>query len=488
MTPSERKLTMPKNFYITSPIFYPNSNLHMGHAYTMTLCDILNRYHGKVTAGDTYFLAGADENTGKVTKAAAEKKQSIPDFLSDVTSGFKKLYKDLDVSIDQFIQTTDRDRHWPGAIALWNKLVSSGDIYKHTYEGLYCPNCEAFYTDKDLLDGKCPMHGIVPETIREENYFFRLSKYTSQIKERIESGDFKITPDSRKNEIIALLERGLQDISFSRPIKNVPHGIPVPGDPTQVIYVWCDALVNYISALGYGTKDTTLFEKFWPAHVQVIGKDILRFHAAIWPAMLLSAGLPLPKNLLVHGFITSGGKKMSKSIGNVIDPIFLINEYGKDALRYFLAREVSPFEDGDITLEKFKEAYNANLANGLGNLVSRVLKMSNAYGVTIGEETSVFWAKGDTVADLENFNIQKYCDDIWNVDIKSLDEYIQREKPFSKIKTDKSGAEKDLKYLLTHLRGIAMKLQPIMPSTAETILTLIGENKTPVTPLFARKD
>ncbi|MFA7252742.1 MAG: methionine--tRNA ligase [Candidatus Paceibacterota bacterium] len=478
---------MSKNFYITSPIFYPNAKLHMGHAYTMTLCDILARYH-KLINEDTYFLAGADENTGKVTKAAAEKGQTLDVFLGEITKGFKKLYLDLDISFDQFIQTTDKENHWPGAIAVWNKLVASDDIYKNAYEGLYCQNCEAFYTDKDLIDGKCPMHGTLPEKIKEENYFFRLSKYTSQLKSKIEKDELKITPESRKNEILALFERGLQDVSFSRPIANVPHGIPVPGDPTQVIYVWCDALVNYISALGYGKNENELFKKFWPADVQVIGKDILRFHAAIWPAMLLSSGLPLPKNLFVHGFITSGGKKMSKSVGNVIDPISLIDEYGKDALRYYLAREISPFEDGDITVEKFKESYNANLANGLGNLVSRVMKMAESYGVTIDDESSEFWTEKTVIENLETFNIQKYCDEIWNVDIKGLDEYIQREKPFSKIKIDKAGAEKDLKYLLIHLRGIAMKLQPILPETAEKILKLIKENKSPEAPLFARKD
>lgn len=459
----------------------------MGHAYTMTLCDVFSRYH-KLIGENTYFLTGADENTGKVIKAAVERNQTLDVFLADINNGFKKLYQDLDINYDQFIQTTDKLNHWPGAIALWNKLVNAGDIYLSSYEGQYCQNCEAFYMDKDLMEGKCPMHNTVPEKIKEENYFFRLSKYTLEIKKNIENGTMRIVPETRKNEILAQLERGLQDISFSRPIKNVPHGIPVPNDPTQVIYVWCDALVNYISALGYGTNNPELFDNFWPASMQVIGKDILRFHSAIWPAMLLSAGLPLPKALLVHGFITSGGQKMSKSVGNVIDPKILIADYGKDALRYFLAREISPFDDGDITLEKFKNAYNANLANGLGNLVSRVMKMAESYGVRVHEEPANFWAEQVRVEDLENFNIQKYCDDIWNVDIKSLDEYIQREKPFSKIKVDKESAERDVQYLLVHLRGVAFKLQPIMPDTAEKILNLIAENKSPTEPLFLRKD
>src|SRR3989344_8790260 len=356
---------MSIKFYITSPIFYPNANLHMGHAYAMTLCDILAR-SAKLQEKETYFLTGSDENTGKIIQTFTEKGQDVGEYLKELTQNFKNLYASLDISYDQFIQTSDRKKHWPGAILMWKKLVEAGDIYKSKYVGLYCVGCETFYTEKDLVDGKCPIHLTVPQKIEEDNYFFRLSKYTEQIKNKIQNDELKIIPETRKNEILALLGRGLEDISFSRPTKNVPHGIPVPGDSEQVIYVWCDALVNYISALGYGRTDDELFKKFWPADAHVIGKDILRFHAAIWPAMLLSAKLPLPKLILSHGMINSGGHKMSKSLGNVIDPVELISEYGKDAVRYYLAREVSVFEDSDMTMDKFKEAYNANLANGLG--------------------------------------------------------------------------------------------------------------------------
>ncbi|MEK9185358.1 MAG: class I tRNA ligase family protein [Patescibacteria group bacterium] len=429
---------MAKKFYITTPIFYPNAKLHVGHAYTTVLADILARYH-RLIGDETYFLTGSDENTGKILKNI---NGSTAEYLDNLAENFKDLYKKLDISYDQFIRTSDKEKHWPGAKLMWQKLVEAGDIYKSKYSGLYCLECETFYTEKDLIEGKCPVHAIALQKIEEENYFFRLSKYTGAIKRKIESDELKIIPTTRKNEIMALLERGLEDVSFSRPIKNVPHGISVPNDPEQVIYVWCDALVNYVSALGFGTSPQPLSEgkglktlpfgegregllKFWPADVHVIGKDILRFHAAIWPAMLLSANLPLPKKLLVHGFITSGGKKMSKSLGNVIDPQDLIAEYGTDAVRYYLARHISPFEDGDLTLESFKETYNAHLANGLGNLISRIMKMAEdnlkePVGITQFRHDSLF------IKNMESYNIQRATELIW-LWIGELDAIIQKQ-------------------------------------------------------------
>lgn len=475
---------MSKKFYITTPIFYPNANLHMGHAYTVTVCDVLKRAH-ELQGDATYFLTGSDENTGKILKVVAEKNQTVTEYLTEVTEKFKDLYGRLDISHDQFIQTSDKEKHWPGAQALWSKLVESGDIYKSKYVGLYCVGCETFYTEKDLVDGKCPVHLTIPEKIEEDNYFFRLSKYTEIIKEKIKSDELSIVPTTRKNEIIAQLDRGLDDISFSRPTKNVPYGIPVPGDAEQVIYVWCDALVNYISALGYG-RDDSLFQKFWPAQVHVIGKDILRFHAAIWPAMLLSAGLPLPKSLLVHGFITSGGHKMSKSLGNVIDPYDLVNEYGKDAVRYYLVREISPFEDGDMTMERFKEAYNAGLANGLGNLASRILTLSEKYLDTCPEIP-----EGDDFSEyfdfFEKFEIQKAADYVWN-EIGDLDRFIQSTEPFKVVKVDEEHGKKLISDMVVRLYRIVRMLNPIMPETSDILKKLIKENKKPEKPLFLRKD
>ncbi len=475
---------MSEKFYITTPIFYPNAKLHMGHAYTVTLCDVIARAQ-KLQGKEVYFLTGADENTGKILKVVEEQGQSVEEYLDQVTLNFKDLYSKLGISYDQFIKTSDKKKHWPGAEALWKKLVDAGDIYKASYTGLYCVGCETFYTEKDLVDGKCPVHLTVPEKIEEENYFFKLSKYTQSIKEKIQTNELLILPQTRKNEILALLERGLEDVSFSRPLKNVPHGIPVPGDDSQVIYVWCDALVNYISALGYG-RDDELFQKFWPAQVHVIGKDILRFHAAIWPAMLLSAGVTLPKSLLVHGLITSGGHKMSKSLGNVIDPYQLIEEYGYEAVRYYLTREVSPFEDGDMTIERFKDSYNANLANGIGNLTSRIMKMAQDNldaPVTVAEQEdmSAYFAFYDS------YEISKAADYIWN-EIKSLDQYIQENQPFKVVKADKEAGQQMISSLVTRLYSVARMLNPILPETSAKIKKLIVENKVPETALFVRKD
>lgn len=476
---------MSKTFYVTTPIYYPNAKLHMGHAYTTIVCDILSRAH-KLQGDEVYFLTGSDENTGKILKIAEESHQSVPEYLDGVIEQFKDLYSKLNISYDQFIRTSDKEKHWPGAQALWNKLVKVGDIYKSTYTGLYCVGCESFYTEKDLINEKCPIHFTELQKIEEENYFFKLSKYTKQIKEKIESDELKIIPQSRKNEILALLERGLEDISFSRPIKNVPHGIPVPGDSEQVMYVWCDALVNYISALGYGQTHDELFQKFWPANVHVIGKDILRFHAGIWPGMLLSAGLPLPKSLLVHGLITSGGVKMSKSLGNVIDPLELIAEYGTEAVRYFLAREISSFDDGDMTMERFKESYNAGLANGLGNLVSRILTLSEKYLEKCPEvpEKSDFT---EYFSFFENFEIQKAADYVW-AEVGELDKFIQDTEPFKVVKVDETKGKELITEMVLRLYRIARMLNPIMPETNVTIKKLIKENKKPEKPLFLRKE
>ncbi len=449
----------------------------MGHAYTMTLCDILARYH-KLQSEEVYFLTGSDENTGKVIKSAEELGKSVEEFLPEINRNFENLYKSLNIFYNQFIGTTDKEKHWPGAIKLWNKLVETGDIYPGTYSGQYCLNCEAFYTEKDLVDDKCPYHGIVPERIEEKNYFFKLSKYNSEIKEAIETNKLEIVPNTRRNEILALLDRGLDDISFSRPIKNVPHGIPVPNDSTQVIYVWCDALVNYISAVGYGRNEEE-FNKWWPADLHVIGKDILRFHAAIWPAMLLSAKIALPKKILVHGFITSGGQKMSKTLGNVIDPIELIEEFGPEAVRYFLSRKISTFEDGDLTKDTFKSAYNGDLANGLGNLVSRIMKLAET---NLSQPVAVKHPVFDSalVALLDKFEIQKAANHIWS-QIGELDAEIQESKPWE------SKDKEVIANLVTRLAHIGYSLAPFMPATSTKILSAIKENKMPIS-LFPRKD
>ncbi|OGC81140.1 hypothetical protein A2943_00610 [Candidatus Adlerbacteria bacterium RIFCSPLOWO2_01_FULL_51_16] len=472
-----------KKFFLTTPIFYPNANLHLGHAYTTVLSDIVVRYH-RLQKERVYFLTGADENTQKIVIAAREAGKPPQKFLDARVEGFKKLFADLNISYNQFIRTSDKEVHWPGAQKLWQKLAEAGDIYKKEYEGLYCVGHEAFLTSKELINGKCPEHGTSPERIKEENYFFRLSKYTSEIKKRIEFGELRVIPETRKNEILSLLEEGLQDVSFSRPKTASSIGIPVPDDDSQVMYVWCDALSNYITALGYG-RDEKLFAEFWPADVHVIGKDILRFHAAIWPGMLLSAGLPLPKTLFVHGFITSGGKKMSKTLGNVIDPTELLQEYGTDAVRYYLARHVSPFEDGDITHEGFKSIYNGDLANGLGNLASRVMTLAQTHLPGPVKVEFVPYPKEFTDA-LEKFEVNRATDYVWGR-IGELDKKITETEPFKLIKTDPEKGKSLISDLVRELAAVDLLLEPILPGTSKKIIEAIIANKKPEN-LFPRKE
>ena len=499
------KSSAGKPLYITTPIFYPNANPHLGHAYTTTIADIFARY-GRLSGRDVYFLTGVDENSEKVVRAAKAAGVSTKEYLDQTVENFKSLYaKDkLNISYDQFIRTSDETVHWPGAEEVWKRLVKAGDIELRSYEGLYCVGHEAFITEKDLVNGKCPEHNEAPQRLKEENYFFKLSRYTKPIREKIESSELSIIPDTRRNEILALLERGLEDVSFSRPANKVSVGIPVPGDPTQKMYVWCDALSNYITALGFGRTNDSLYQKFWPNGdtLHVIGKDILRFHAAIWPGMLLSAGLPLPKKILVHGFLTSDGKKMSKTLGNVVDPNDLINEYGAEAVRYYLARHISPFEDGDITAEKFKDVYNANLANGIGNLVSRVMTLSERYVGNrvvelILEDVKNNKRNGFIDLAFSEFNVSLAVDMIWN-HISKLDKKISDEEVFKVVKTDKDRAvkmfgqepaidpTKNVGYLWD-LATIAYSLEAILPLTSENIINIMKSNKKPDKSLFPRK-
>lgn len=476
--------------YITTSISYPNAKPHLGHAYEAVLADILARYH-RLVGYETYFLTGTDENSQKVVQAAEKAGKDPKTFTDETVLAFKDLYMDLDISCNQFIRTSDEKKHWPGAQAFWERLMKTGDLYKDTYEGLYCVGCEAFKTEKELIDGKCPIHETKPEHIKEENYFFKLSKYTDVLKEKISSGELQIVPESRKKEILSLVDKGLEDISFSRPKKAIPWGIPVPNDPDQVIYVWADALTNYITALGFGRKNIHTFETFWPAQYHVIGKDILRFHAAIWPAMLLSADLPLPKTIFVHGFLLSDGKKMSKSLGNVIDPTGLVREYGAEAVRYYFAREVSPFEDGDVTLEKFQDAYNGNLANGIGNLTSRLLTMVEKYDIEL--EPSMFASREqvferETVEEYHDaFNalrIDQAADVVWGA-IAFIDAYLAETKPFKTIEEDEDRAVQDILFAAERLWEVAVLLEPFLPQTAEKIQHALTHRKVPET-LFPR--
>src|SRR3989344_1061764 len=303
-----------EKFYITTAIDYVNDKPHLGHALEKIQADVLARYH-RLKGDEVFFLTGTDEHGAKIVRAAQKAGKDHQEFVNDISEKFQFLKDALNLSYDDFIRTSDKERHWPGGEKMWKALREAGALYEKNYKGLYCVGHEAFITEKELVDGKCPDHGKEPEMVEEKNWFFKLSKYAKEIAEKIKSGELQIIPEGRRNEILSFLEGEVNDVSFSRSIKNLEWGIPVPDDPEQVMYVWCDALTSYISALGYGRNED--YKKWWPADVQVLGKDILRFHAAIWPAMLMAAKLPLPKQLFVHGFITVDGKKMSKTIGNV---------------------------------------------------------------------------------------------------------------------------------------------------------------------------
>ncbi|HEX9608777.1 MAG TPA: methionine--tRNA ligase [Candidatus Paceibacterota bacterium] len=472
----------PKTFYITTPIYYPNARPHLGHAYTSTIADVVARC-ARLRGAKTHFLTGTDEHGAKIVRTAHAEGKEPQAFVDEMAEHFKRLFEELGISYDQFIRTSDQSVHWPGSQALWQKLVQAGDIYKAPYEGLYCVGHEAFLTEKELgADGKCPDHGVAPEHIKEENYFFRLSKYTSDIKRRIETGELVILPEERRNEILALLHSGLADISFSRPRANLSWGIPVPGDADQTMYVWCDALSNYITAIGYG-RDEKQFKQFWPADYHVIGKDILRFHAAIWPAMLISAGLALPKCIMVHGLIMSGGRKMSKTLGNVVDPTELIEQYGADAVRYYLCRHVSPFSDGDMTKEGFRDVYNGELANGIGNQVSRVMKMAEEHlgaPVSLTEDDSAF--EPAVMEFIERFELNRAMDLIFEHVAKG-DLYVQEREPYKKIRStepaDSAQAKADIEKLVRHVFKLAVHLEPFMPDTAKEIQDAVRNNKKP---------
>ncbi len=488
-----------KTYFISTSIPYVNAAPHIGHALEFVQADILARYR-RLKGDDVFFVSGTDDNALKNVQAAAEVNVPVQDFVNTNADIFKKLTKELNLSNNYFIRTSLDEKHIAGAQKIW-KSFKPEDIYRKKYRGLYCLGCESFKTEKDLIDGKCPEHPNKKlEIVDEENYFFKLSNYSEKLQKIIESNEIKIFPEGRKNEVLSFVRGGLEDLSISRSNERARDwGIPVPGDPSQRQYVWVDALSNYINALGYADGDED-FKRYWEDGdniVHVIGKGISRFHAIYWPAFLLSAGIGLPKEIFVHGYFTTGGLKISKSLGNVIDPFEIIKNYGSESLRYFFARHTHPFEDSDFTEERFKEAYNANLANGLGNLVSRVMKMATANEIKFDDPGSkVKLATGqekfaETVRDydrgFEEFNIQKATDAIWDL-ISKTDALIQKNQPFKKIKTDREAGEEDIKELLARLDFIATMLIPILPQTSSKILDLVYSSKMPDNPLFLRKE
>jgi len=480
---------MKKPFYITTTLPYVNAKAHIGHALEFTRADIIARYK-KLSGFEVFFNTGADEHGIKIYKKAQEEGKEVQAYVDEYAQKLKDVLKMLGVSEDiNFIRTTD-ENHIKAAQEFWRRCDKNGFIYKKNYKIKYCVGCELQKSDSELVNGKCPDHpDLELELIDEENYFFKFSALGDRLLKFYEENPKFVIPDFRFNEIKAFVKRGLSDFSISRLKSKMPWGIEVPGDENQVMYVWFDALVNYISAIGW-PDDLEKFNK-WQVEtggmVQYCGKDNLRQQSAMWQAMLMAADLPNSKTIVIDGFITgAGGIKMSKSLGNVVDPMELINEYGTDALRYYLAREVSSFEDTPFTKEMFKESYNANLANGLGNLVSRVMKMAES---NLSEPVSITekFSSEEYVKCIESYDIQKATDLIWKK-IAEVDSKIQSTQPFKLVKTDKEKGCEIIKELVKDLSAISDLLLPILPETSEKIKALIISNKSPEKPLFLRKE
>jgi len=475
-----------KNFYVTTTLPYVNAKPHIGFGMEIVRADVVARYK-RAQGYDVFFNTGTDEHGTKIFQKAAELGIPAQQYVDEACMNFKNLKEQLNISYDKFTRTTDPE-HIAAAQEFWKRCNDAGFIYKKKYSGLYCVGCEMFIPEKDLVNGECPMHpGRKLEYIEEENYFFKYSAFAPQLLELYKRADAFTLPASRLNEITSFVKSGLEDFSISRLASKMPWGIPVPGDSDHVMYVWFDALTNYISTLGWPNIDGN-FEKFWlqGTPVQYCGKDNLQHQSARWQAMLMAAGVPASHKVIVNGFILGAdGQKMSKSIGNVVDPLDIVNEYGIDAFRYMMTREIHPFEDTAFGLDKCKEIYNAHLANGLGNVVSRVMKMSETH-IAAPVDVSDVIIPDEYHKAFEAYNLQAAANIIWHV-VGEIDQTITDTEPFKLVKTDKEKACAIITDLVKKVHIIATMLVPFMPDTAEKILASVRDNKKPGS-LFARKD
>ncbi len=472
--------------YVSTSIPYVNARPHVGFALELVQADAVARWY-RLVGDDTFFLSGTDENAFKNVQTAAREGLTPRQLCDRNAAVFRDLIEALNISTDGFIRSSG-EAHFQGASRFWTACRKE-DIFLKRYRGLYCVGCEDFYLERDLTDGRCPDHGTEPEIVEEENYFFRLSAYQKPLENLIESGKLRILPETRRNEALGFVRQGLQDFSISRiRERSGGWGVPVPGDPSQVLYVWFDALTNYLTGLGYGSEGEN-FEHYWrsnPNKVHVIGKNVLKFHAVYWPALLLSAGLPLPETLLVHGFLTVEGRKISKSLGNAVDPFPLIERYGADALRYYLLRAIPAGADGDVSEARLREIYTADLANGLGNLVRRLETLCERADYGIQDPSPPVLPEG--ILDAANsFRFHRTLQILWNR-IRDLNREIESTRPWDLLK---QGKESDLNGHLSawvaDIRAVAHGLTPFLPETAEKIQTRFSRDRiTRSDPLFPR--